>query len=111
MMVGNLLCPFVTENAEALPPFSALHPFLRADRRKHGRDCSHLSSHPSPSLTIWDLNSPYISWFLIVAVLRPEALRQPCWAGWSLPHLMGNPVGETPTKVEWHVSLRGQQNK
>lgn len=24
---------------------------------------------------------------------------------------MGNPVGETPTKVEWHDSLTGQQNK
>lgn len=70
-----------------------------------------LSSHPSPSLTIWDLNSPYISWFLIAAALRPKARRQPCWADWSLPHLMGNPVGETPTEVEWHDSLTGQQNK
>lgn len=59
---------------------------------------------------IWDLNSPYISWFLIAAALRPKARRQPCWAGWSLPHLMGNPVGETPTEVEWHDS-HSQQNK
>lgn len=104
------VCTFVTEHIRALPPLSNLHPFPRGEggHKKHGWDSSHLSSHPSTSLKIWDLNSPYTSWFLIAAALRPEAHRQPCWVDWSLPHQMENPVGETPTMVEWHDSLTWQ---
>lgn len=72
-----------------------------ADCRKHGRDGSHLSSHPSLGLTIWDLNSPYHPHFLMAALLRPRARRQPYWADWSLPHLTGKPVGETPAELGW----------
>lgn len=66
----------------------------------------------------WDLNSPYISWFLIGAALQSLGLRlgegpgvvqarrrEPRRADWSLPRRTGNPVGETPTEGEWHNTL------
>lgn len=93
---------FQGESSNAEPACSpSKHCIPVVDSRKHGRDGSHLSSHPSPGLTIWDLNSPYHPHFLIAALLRPRARRQPYWADWSLPHLRGKPVGETPAELGW----------
>lgn len=86
-----------SDPAPACSPSELCIPVL--DSRKHGRDGSHLSSYPSPGLTIWDLNSPYHPHFLIAAL--PRAHRQLYWADWSLPHLTGKPVGETPAELGW----------
>lgn len=67
------------------------------DHRKHRWDCSHLSSHPSAGLTIWDLNSPH----------NPRSSAE---ATGTLAAVLGGLVpsssdegggGETPAEVEW----------
>jgi len=58
------------------------------------------SSHPGPSLSAWDLNSPYSSGLLLAA---EKWLGMRRWSG-SLPRLLGDPVGETPTEGKFQSS-------